>query len=187
VPRSARDELDALLDLAVAGCAQLTQIQLEALKLVSAEQVPAGTVPRLLLATRNAKKLNELRRILAPLVEVEVVGLDDVDPYDEVPETGATFAANALLKAARGGGACGVDHSGRRLGPCGWMRFNGMPGILSARWSGRHGDDEANLRLVLAQVADVADQRLSAAFVCAAALVVPVASSRSPKLGCRGG
>ena len=48
-----------------------------------------------------------------------------------------------------------------------------MPGVLSARWSGRHGDDEANLRLVLAQLADVTDDRRGARFVCAAALVLP--------------
>jgi XTP/dITP diphosphohydrolase len=52
--------------------------------------------------------------------------------------------------------------------------LNGMPGVLSARWAGRHGDDQANLDLVLAQVADVPDDRLGARFVCAAALVVPV-------------
>jgi XTP/dITP diphosphohydrolase len=124
-----------------------------------------------LLASRNPKKLAELRRILAPrLPDVEVVGLDDVAPYDEVPETGSTFAENALLKAREGHRHTGLptvaDDSGLTVDA-----LNGMPGIFSARWSGRHGDDEGNLRLVLAQVADVPDERLAAAFVAAVAYV----------------
>jgi XTP/dITP diphosphohydrolase len=128
-------------------------------------------VTRVLLASRNAKKLAELRRVLAPsLPEVEVLGLDDVPPYDEVPETGATFADNALLKAREGfahtGLATVADDSGLAV-----EALNGMPGVLSARWSGRHGDDLANLELVLAQLADTPDCRLGAAFVCAVAFV----------------
>ncbi|WP_349259881.1 RdgB/HAM1 family non-canonical purine NTP pyrophosphatase [Jatrophihabitans sp.] len=126
---------------------------------------------RILLASRNAKKLNELRRILGPtLPDLEVVGLDDVAPYPEVPETGATFVENALLKAREGFRHTGLptvaDDSGLTV-----AALNGMPGIFSARWAGRHGDDEANLRLVLGQVADVPDERLGAAFACAVAYV----------------
>jgi XTP/dITP diphosphohydrolase len=125
----------------------------------------------LLLASRNAKKLIEMRRIIAPAVpDLTVVGLDDVDRYDEVPESGATFADNALIKAREGYGHTGLptvaDDSGLTVDA-----LNGMPGVLSARWSGRHGDDEANLQLVLAQLADTPDERLGAAFVCAVALV----------------
>ncbi len=157
-----RDELDALLDLALAGCADLARFQTEAL---------AGVSRRILLASRNAKKLTELRRILAPaLPDVEVIGLDDVAAYDEVPETGATFAENALIKAREGYRHTGLptvaDDSGLAVDA-----LNGMPGVLSARWAGAHGDDEANLRLVLDQVADVPDERLGAAFVCAVAYV----------------
>jgi XTP/dITP diphosphohydrolase len=128
-------------------------------------------VTSILLASRNAKKLAELRRILAPeLPEVEVVGLDDVPAYDEVPETGATFADNALIKAREGFAHTGLptvaDDSGLVVDA-----LNGMPGVLSARWSGRHGDDEANLRLLLGQLGDTPDDRLGAAFVCAVALV----------------
>jgi XTP/dITP diphosphohydrolase len=127
---------------------------------------------RLLLATRNAKKLVELRRILEPVVEVELVGLDDVPAYDEVPEDGATFADNALLKAREGAKHTGLptiaDDSGIAVDA-----LNGMPGIYSARWAGRHGDDEANLRLLLGQLADVPAARRGGAFVCAAALVTP--------------
>jgi XTP/dITP diphosphohydrolase len=125
-----------------------------------------------LLATRNAKKLIELRRILAPVVDVELVGLDDVEPYDEAPEDGATFADNALLKAREGVKHTGLptvaDDSGIAVDA-----LNGMPGVFSARWAGRHGDDEANLRLLLGQLADVPDTRRTGAFVCAAALVLP--------------
>jgi XTP/dITP diphosphohydrolase len=126
---------------------------------------------RILLASRNAKKLVELRRILAPaLPDVEVVGLGDVKPYDEVPESGATFADNALIKAREGHRHTGLptvaDDSGLAVDA-----LNGMPGVLSARWAGSHGDDEANLRLVLDQIEDVPDERLGAAFVCAVAYV----------------
>lgn len=126
---------------------------------------------RVLLASRNAKKLAELRRILAPaLATVEVVGLDDVPAYDEVPETGATFADNALIKAREGFAHTGLptvaDDSGLAVDA-----LNGMPGVLSARWSGQHGDDEANLRLLLGQLGDTPDERLGAEFRCAVAFV----------------
>jgi XTP/dITP diphosphohydrolase len=131
----------------------------------------SGAAGQVLLASRNAKKLAELRRILAPqLPQVTVLGLADVEPYDEKPETGATFADNALLKAREGFAHTGLltiaDDSGLAVDA-----LNGMPGVLSARWAGGHGDDEANLRLVLAQLTDTPDERLGAAFVCAAALV----------------
>jgi XTP/dITP diphosphohydrolase len=126
---------------------------------------------KILLASRNAKKLAELRRILEPEVpQIEVLGLDDVKPYDELPETGATFADNALLKAREGYVRTGLttvaDDSGLAVDA-----LNGMPGVLSARWSGRHGDDVANLQLVLDQLSDTPDERRGAEFVCAAALV----------------
>jgi XTP/dITP diphosphohydrolase len=128
---------------------------------------------RLLLATRNAGKLAELQRLLSDAVPgVEVVGLRDVPEYPEAPETGATFAENALLKAREAVRHTGLpavaDDSGIAVDA-----LNGMPGVLSARWSGRHGDDAANTALLLAQVADVPDERRGAAFVCAAALVTP--------------
>ena len=128
---------------------------------------------RLLLATRNAGKLAELRRLLADAVPgVEVIGLRDVPDYPEAPETGATFEENALLKAREAVRYTGLpavaDDSGVTVDA-----LNGMPGILSARWSGRHGDDDANTALLLGQLTDVPDERRGAAFVCAAALVTP--------------
>ncbi|PRW62889.1 RdgB/HAM1 family non-canonical purine NTP pyrophosphatase [Actinopolyspora mortivallis] len=129
---------------------------------------------RLLLATRNTKKLVELRRILedAGVGDVEVVGLDDVPEFPEAPETGATFEENALAKATDAVRATGLpavaDDSGLSVDA-----LNGMPGVLSARWAGGHGDDRANLELVLGQLRDVPDERRGAAFVAAAALVTP--------------
>jgi XTP/dITP diphosphohydrolase len=128
----------------------------------------------LLLATRNEKKRLELRRILASsdISGVQVVGLEDVPPFPETPETAATFEGNALAKARDAVAATGLatvaDDSGLEVDALG-----GMPGVLSARWAGRHGDDAANLQLVLDQLADVPDARRGAAFVCVAALVVP--------------
>ncbi len=128
---------------------------------------------RLLLATRNRGKLAELQRLLAGAVPgVEVVGLEAVADFPETAETGATFEENALLKARDAARATGLpavaDDSGLTVDALG-----GMPGVLSARWSGRHGDDDANTALLLAQLSDVPDERRGAAFVCAAALVTP--------------
>ncbi|WP_433578180.1 RdgB/HAM1 family non-canonical purine NTP pyrophosphatase [Nocardia brasiliensis] len=129
---------------------------------------------RVLVASRNAKKLNELRRILAEagIAGIEIVGLDDVPAYDEAPETGATFEENALAKARDGaaatGLACVADDSGIEVDA-----LNGMPGVLSARWAGKHGDDAANNALLLAQLGDVPDERRGARFVSTCALVVP--------------
>ncbi|MCR6481889.1 RdgB/HAM1 family non-canonical purine NTP pyrophosphatase [Amycolatopsis sp. OK19-0408] len=128
---------------------------------------------KLLLATRNAKKLGELRRILASegISGLEVIGLSDVPAFPEAPETAPDFEGNAVAKARDAVAACGLpaiaDDSGIAVDA-----LNGMPGVLSARWSGGHGDDEANLDLVLAQLGDVPDERRGAQFVCAAALVL---------------
>ncbi|TDD54376.1 RdgB/HAM1 family non-canonical purine NTP pyrophosphatase [Saccharopolyspora elongata] len=129
---------------------------------------------RVLLATRNQKKLVELRRILAAegVTGVEVIGLADVPEFPEAPETGATFEENAVAKAVDAAKATGLpaiaDDSGIAVDA-----LNGMPGVLSARWSGKHGDDQANLDLLLGQLADVPDERRGAAFVSASALVLP--------------
>jgi XTP/dITP diphosphohydrolase len=127
---------------------------------------------RVLVASRNSKKLAELRRVLdaAGVSGLELVSLRDVPEYSEAPETGATFKENALAKARDGFAATGLpcvaDDSGLAVDA-----LNGMPGVLSARWSGSHGADEQNYRLLLAQLADVPDERRGAAFVSACALV----------------
>jgi XTP/dITP diphosphohydrolase len=137
--------------------------------------VTASGSARVLLATRNDAKLAELQRIVSAL-GVDVIGLADVPAYDEAPETGATFAENALAKAADGAAASGLvtvaDDSGLAVDA-----LNGMPGVLSARWSGHGGErrerDVRNLALLLDQLADVPEERRGAAFVCAAAAVHP--------------
>jgi XTP/dITP diphosphohydrolase len=129
--------------------------------------------PRLVIATGNKHKLAELTRILAASgTQVELAGLADYPGAPEVAETGATFAENALLKARAMTWFTGLPAVADDSGLC-VDALNGMPGVLSARWAGRHGDDQANLRLVLAQVADVPDDRRGAQFACAAALVLP--------------
>src|ERR1700733_1745209 len=128
---------------------------------------------RLVLATANAHKLTELTRILAAdHVDVELTGLAEFPGAPDVQETGATFAENALLKACAIAAFTGLPAVADDSGLC-VDALNGMPGVLSARWSGRHGDDAANLRLLLAQIADVPDVRRGTHFTCAAALVLP--------------
>ena len=129
---------------------------------------------KLLVASNNAKKLGELEKILADagIDSVELVPLRDVEPYDEPVEAGRTFADNALIKAHAGaqatGLACIADDSGIAV-----EELNGMPGVLSARWSGQHGNDAANNELLLAQMEHVPSERRQAAFVSVCALVTP--------------
>lgn len=129
---------------------------------------------RLLMASNNVKKLRELERILAEhgVDGVELVPLSGVATYDEPVEDGRTFADNALIKARAGVREAGLvtvaDDSGLAV-----EELNGMPGVLSARWSGRHGDDAANNELLLAQMGDVPDERRGCAFVSVCALVTP--------------
>ncbi|MFD8104077.1 RdgB/HAM1 family non-canonical purine NTP pyrophosphatase [Nocardia fluminea] len=129
---------------------------------------------RVLVASRNAKKLKELRRILdeAGVAGIELVSLNEVPPYEEAPETGATFEENAIAKARDGaiatGLPCVADDSGIEVDA-----LNGMPGVLSARWAGGHGDDAANNTLLLAQLGDVPDDRRGGRFVSTCALVLP--------------
>ncbi|WBB70654.1 RdgB/HAM1 family non-canonical purine NTP pyrophosphatase [Micromonospora sp. WMMD812] len=130
---------------------------------------------KVLLATRNRKKLVELQRILDGALgahRIALLGLDDVEEYPELPETGLTFGENALIKAREGFRRTGLptiaDDSGLAVDA-----LNGMPGVFSARWAGRHGDDQANFQLVLDQIADLPDDNRGASFVCTVALVLP--------------
>jgi len=129
-------------------------------------------VTRIVLASRNAHKVEEMARILDDAgLHVEVVGIDAFGDVPEVPETEPTFEGNALLKARAACAATGVAAVSDDSGLC-VDALNGMPGVLSARWSGGKGDT-ANLELVLAQLGDTRDERLGAQFHCAVALVLP--------------
>jgi XTP/dITP diphosphohydrolase len=130
-------------------------------------------IPTVVLATRNLHKLDEVRRILvAAGASVDLVSVALFPDVPDVVETGLTFAENAVLKVTATATATRLpaiaDDSGLAVDA-----LNGMPGVFSARWAGRHGDDAANLELLLRQVADVPDPRRGAAFVCAAALATP--------------
>ena len=135
---------------------------------------------QVVLATRNEHKVGELRDILADILaelDLQIAGLSAFPEVADVIEDGASFADNALLKARAVAAATGLpalaDDSGLAVDILG-----GAPGIFSARWSGRHGEDRANLELLLAQVADVRDEHRGAGFVCAAALALPDGTCR---------
>src|SRR5918997_3746247 len=139
--------------------------------------LPVPPTARLVLATNNRKKLVELTTILreqpglAELDEGAIVGARDVGA-PEPREDGVTFAENALIKARALAASTGLPAVADDSGLCVDV-LGGAPGIFSARWSGRHGDDVANLELLLAQLSDVRPEHRSAGFVCAAALVTP--------------
>lgn len=128
---------------------------------------------KLLLATRNKGKIEEFRRILEEIApgEIELVGLDQFPDLADVEETGSTFVENALLKARQMSAATGLPAIADDSGLC-VDALGGDPGIYSARWSGVHGDDEANLNKVLEQMKDVKGQERSAYFICVAALAL---------------
>jgi len=130
-------------------------------------------VKKLLLATRNKGKIEEFRRILEEIApgEIELVGLDQFPDLADVEETGSTFQENALLKAHQMSVATGLPAIADDSGLC-VDALGGDPGIFSARWSGVHGDDEANLLKVLDQVKDVPDAERTAYFICVTALVL---------------
>jgi XTP/dITP diphosphohydrolase len=130
---------------------------------------------RVVLATRNPHKVSELKAILGDLIgelDLEIVGVGEFPDVEDVVETGVTFAENAALKAVAVAKSTGLpalaDDSGLVVDVLG-----GSPGVFSARWAGIHGQDRANLDLLLAQLSDVPDIHRSAAFECAAALALP--------------
>jgi len=128
---------------------------------------------KVFLASRNTKKLAEMRRILAEhMPGVEVLGLDDVTSYDEPVEDQPTFEGNALLKARAGLAATGLPSVADDSGLC-VDALNGMPGVLSARWSGQPKSDDRNNALLLDQLHDVPDDRRGAHFTCAVAFCAP--------------
>ncbi|MFI1152445.1 RdgB/HAM1 family non-canonical purine NTP pyrophosphatase [Streptomyces sp. NPDC020817] len=133
---------------------------------------------RLILATRNAGKIAELHAILSDAgLPHELVGADAYPQVPDVKETGVSFAENALLKAHALARATGLPAIADDSGLCVDV-LNGAPGIFSARWAGKHGDDRANLDLLLAQLGDIADEHRGAHFACAAALALPDGTER---------
>jgi XTP/dITP diphosphohydrolase len=128
---------------------------------------------RVFLASGNAKKIGEMQRILAEHVaDIEVLGIGDIDGYVEPVEDQPTFEGNALLKARAGVAATGLPSIADDSGLC-VDALNGMPGVLSARWSGPPKSDGRNNELLLAQLDDVPDERRGAHFTCAIAWVLP--------------
>ena len=138
-----------------------------------ASTVTLIAMKKLLLATRNKGKIEEFRRILEEIApgEIELVGLDQFPDLPDVEETGSTFEENALLKARQMSAATGLPAIADDSGLC-VDALGGDPGIFSARWSGVHGDDEANLLKVLDQMKDVKGDDRSAYFICVAALAL---------------
>ena len=127
---------------------------------------------KLVLATRNPHKVAELRAILLPLLPgAQILGAEAFDVPEPI-EDEVTFAGNALIKARQLAEATGLLALADDSGIC-VDAMGGAPGVFSARWCGRHGDDAANLDLLLAQMADVPERRRGASFVCAAAMAAP--------------
>ena len=134
---------------------------------------------KLVLATRNAHKVAELRRILAGagLADVALVGVEVFPGIEDIPETGVTFEENAALKARAVARATGVPAVADDSGLCVDV-LGGAPGVFSARWSGAHGDDLGNLRLLLDQLSDVPARHRAAHFACCAVLALPDGTTR---------
>jgi XTP/dITP diphosphohydrolase len=129
---------------------------------------------KLVLATRNSGKVIELRRILEELAPgvVELISVDQFPDLIDVEETGATFEENSLLKARYTSQATGLPAIADDSGLC-VDALDGGPGIFSARWAGKHGDDRANLQKVLDQLKGVPDEKRGARFLCVTSLVLP--------------
>ena len=129
---------------------------------------------KLVIATRNAGKITEFRRILDAISQgaVELVGLGEFENLVDVEETGATFEENALLKARYTAQMTGLPSISDDSGLC-VDALDGAPGIFSARWAGAHGNDKANLEKILEELKDVPDRERGAHFICATALVMP--------------
>ncbi|CAB4635995.1 unannotated protein [freshwater metagenome] len=129
---------------------------------------------KLVLATRNSGKIIEFRRILEEIAPgaVELISVNQFPELIDVEETGSTFEENSLLKARYTSEATGLPAIADDSGLC-IDALGGAPGIFSARWAGKHGDDQANLEKVLEQLKDVPEEKRGAHFLCVASLVLP--------------
>ncbi len=161
-----KSELNVLLEIGEKGIADLMEKQVEALD--EAAYV-IGKKPRLVLASGNFGKLKEMRMLLGD--QFDVVSMKELGLDPEIDENGTTFEENALIKAELlsklTGCAAVADDSGLEVDA-----LDGRPGVYSARYSGVHGDDEANNQLLLKELENVAEPR-TARYACAMALVRP--------------
>ena len=135
---------------------------------------------KLILATRNSGKIREFRRILDEHGSefIDLVGLENFPDLTDVEETENSFLGNALLKARTVCSQTNLPAIADDSGLC-IDALNGDPGILSARWSGAHGNDQANIDKVLRQMSEIADDSRQAHFTCVAALALPDGRSAS--------
>ena len=128
---------------------------------------------KIVLATQNQGKIKEFERMLAQYVsDIQVLGLDEFPDLPDVAETGKTFIENSLLKSREVSEFTGLPAIADDSGLC-IDALNGDPGIFSARWSGVHGDDKANIAKVLTQLDQVTQSKRGAQFCCAVSLVFP--------------
>jgi XTP/dITP diphosphohydrolase len=128
---------------------------------------------KLVLATQNNGKIKEFERLLAEFAsDIQVLGLRDFPDMPDIPETGESFIENSLLKARGISKFTNLPALADDSGLC-IDYLNGDPGIYSARWSGVHGDDAANISKVLLQLEGVSLNDRSAHFKCEVALVFP--------------
>lgn len=126
---------------------------------------------KILIATRNRGKVKEIERLLS-IPQLDFVSLGEIAPDLEIKETGTTYLENALIKAREAAQATGLiaiaDDSGLEVDA-----LDGAPGVFSARYAGKDGDDEANIARLLAELADVPDEERTARFRCVAVAFFP--------------
>lgn len=140
---------------------------------------------KVFIATKNLKKLEELKRILVPMGFDVLCERDLEKPLEEVEETGTTFEENALLKASAGLRETGYMSVADDSGLC-VDYLDGAPGVYSARYSGEHGNDEMNNQKILAELCGVPVEKRGAKFVSAIACVFPDGRSFTVRGECHG-
>ena len=179
-----RDELNELLDLGESGTKALMQVQREALgevgDLVGRENPPKAVV----LATRNKGKIREFTAAFEEL-GFTVWTIDEIVDIVEPEETGSTFLENAEMKALYYSEACGLpcvaDDSGLEVDA-----LEGAPGVLSARYAGEHGNDEANNQRLVEELAEVPAEERTARYQCALVWATPAGQVVSATGSCEG-
>ncbi|MDO9536167.1 MAG: ribonuclease PH [Bacillota bacterium] len=178
-----RNELNNLIDLGVRGINMLFNIQKESLGDI-AHKISRSGKKKLILATRNEGKKEELKKMLSSL-PFKVYSLGDFPQLPEVEETGSTFTENAILKAETISHLTGemvlADDSGLEV-----MHLGGRPGVYSARFAGDGATDEENNALLLELMQKAAPPERKARFVCVMALAVPGKETQTVEGICEG-